>query len=392
MLKLTTSLQTVTPLFLGGSEPRETAELRPASFRGALRFWLRAMIGAYLENSSLDVLRQTEASVFGDTAEVGESPVILRLSGSPEPSEYKTSREKVGLRYLFFSMGQRQGGTTKWRKCFPPGRKFELTLQTRSSGQSKGQETAFKRAAAALWLLIRLGGMGARSRRGAGSLSPTSNLQGWPLDLPAFPSQATTPRALQEELAEGLRVLPARLGLGRTTKRSGASPFDILHPDTCRICVLDKAWRGWEDALDSVGGAFQAFRRRRQPDYDNVKSVVSGRSRHLDPVQRATFGLPIVFYFSSLRGAKGTLEGASHNRRASPLLVKVASLANGNCAVILIRFRASLLDLDERLTFKLPVGPVFTAPPNLDLIEDFLDALKPGGTNPVAPVLEVNYR
>lgn len=392
MLKLTAPLQTVTPLFLGGSDPRETAELRPASFRGALRFWLRALIGAHVENLNLDALRQAEAAVFGDTAEIGGSPVILRLSGSPEPVEYQAVRQKAGLRYLFFSMGQRQGGITRWRKCFPAGGRFELTLQTRSPGRSDGQETAFRRAAAALWLLSRLGGLGARSRRGAGSLCPTGAPQGWPSDLPAFQSQARTPRALQEELAESLRVLPPKVGLGRATKSPEPSPFDILHPDACRICVLDKPWRSWEDALDSVGGAFQAFRRRRPPDYDNVKGVVSGRSKHLDPVQRAAFGLPIVFYFSSLGGAKGTLEGATHNRRASPLLVKVAPLADGRCAVVLTRFRAPLLGRDERLTLKLPSGPVFAPPPDLDLIDDFLDALKPGGANPVAPLLEVNYR
>jgi CRISPR-associated protein Cmr1 len=42
MLPLTVELETVTPLFLGGAEPRGSPpELRAASVRGALRYWLR---------------------------------------------------------------------------------------------------------------------------------------------------------------------------------------------------------------------------------------------------------------------------------------------------------------------------------------------------------------
>lgn len=45
MLKLTVTLETVTPLFLGGADPRGEPELRPPAFRGTLRYWLRAALG-----------------------------------------------------------------------------------------------------------------------------------------------------------------------------------------------------------------------------------------------------------------------------------------------------------------------------------------------------------
>ena len=44
MQKLTVTLEAVTPLFLGGADPRGSPELRPASFRGVLRFWWRALL------------------------------------------------------------------------------------------------------------------------------------------------------------------------------------------------------------------------------------------------------------------------------------------------------------------------------------------------------------
>lgn len=44
-LRLTVTLETVTPLFLGGAVPGESPELRPSSFRGVMRYWLRAALG-----------------------------------------------------------------------------------------------------------------------------------------------------------------------------------------------------------------------------------------------------------------------------------------------------------------------------------------------------------
>jgi CRISPR-associated protein Cmr1 len=47
--KLTVTLETVTPLFLGGAEAQDRnkpPELRPPAFRGALRYWLQAVLGS----------------------------------------------------------------------------------------------------------------------------------------------------------------------------------------------------------------------------------------------------------------------------------------------------------------------------------------------------------
>lgn len=41
---ITVKLETVTPLFLGGAEPRGEPELRPPAFRGAMRHWLQVEV------------------------------------------------------------------------------------------------------------------------------------------------------------------------------------------------------------------------------------------------------------------------------------------------------------------------------------------------------------
>jgi CRISPR-associated protein Cmr1 len=399
MLKITIPLETVTPLFLGGSDPRGAPELRPASFRGALRFWLRALLGASLGVGSLKQVSEEEAKVFGDAGQDSGSPIIVRATNPPRPGRFSPLTSGVGLRYLLFSMGQRERDrrtgqtTTIWRDCFPPQSTFELTLQSRSPAQSQEQEMIFKRAAAALWLLVHLGSLGARSRRGAGCLRAASDPADWrELELPALALHAATPAALSDELQAGLRDLRQATGLSMSSIQRSPSPFDVLHPDTCDIHILDKTWHTWQDALETVGAAFQAFRNRHQPDYDNVKDVVSGRGQRLESVRRAAFGLPIVFYFRSLKGARGTLEGAEHDRRASPLLIKVVRLANGQHTAMLTVFRASLLDPNERLKLRPHGRPAFAPAPGLDLIDEFLEALSSQGTYYVAPLLEVNHR
>ncbi|MEJ5376843.1 MAG: type III-B CRISPR module RAMP protein Cmr1 [bacterium] len=41
---LIVSLETVTPLFGGGADPRGAPELRSPAFRGSMRYWLRAAL------------------------------------------------------------------------------------------------------------------------------------------------------------------------------------------------------------------------------------------------------------------------------------------------------------------------------------------------------------
>jgi CRISPR-associated protein Cmr1 len=74
-LKLTVTLETVTPLFLGGAE--QQPELRPASFRGALRFWLRALLGAHI-GDNVEHVREAENRVFGSTNSA--SPITVRFN------------------------------------------------------------------------------------------------------------------------------------------------------------------------------------------------------------------------------------------------------------------------------------------------------------------------
>jgi|Deesub1362B_J571_1020462.scaffolds.fasta_scaffold01912_3 CRISPR-associated protein Cmr1 len=368
-------IKTITPLFLGGADPRGEPELRAASFRGALRFWLRALLGGVLGDSNLDALREEEAKIFGSTK--CASPVVVRLRhGSLQTSSFsQLARDHAGISYLFFAArGTRQEPE---RKAISAGSSFELTLSTRPGVGAPGRQ-ALQWAYSALWLLTHLGGLGARSRRGAGSLQAT-RVENVPDGLPPLTITANTPKGLQVELRDGLfrlRRLASQLTGSRSTIRvSNPSLFDVLHSDVCKVWVVSHTFDSWSAALNTLGDIIQRFRNRREPDYTNVKSAVRGGTLSRT-VERAAFGLPIVFYYRSLGGQQGTLEGERHDRRASPLMLRVIKLASGQYVLVLTLFHAQLLSEGERLKLKRRGTPAVASAPDLSLIEDFLGELE----------------
>ncbi|NPA48201.1 MAG: type III-B CRISPR module RAMP protein Cmr1, partial [Thermococci archaeon] len=82
MYETTFELETLTPLFMRGAD-QSKAEFRPASVKGVMRWWFRALAGSYFGNN-IAKLREAECRVFG-CARTGRSRVIVEgypLNGS----------------------------------------------------------------------------------------------------------------------------------------------------------------------------------------------------------------------------------------------------------------------------------------------------------------------
>lgn len=391
---LTVTLETVTPLFLGGADPRGAPELRAPAFRGALRYWLRAAQGGVL-GGDLEAVRKAEAAVFGSTDEKsgGASAIAVRIhelrpmhsqSFSALAEAVKGQPKRAGLAYLLFAA---RGTQQEKERSGLWGGSLELTLGVRpGAGNSEG---AFTQACAAVWLLTHLGALGARSRRGAGAIQVVAVGSGvLPVSLPPLPVQAATPGELVTELREGIKAV--RQIFGRSDAKpigSGSPTFDVIHPSTCRVWVIDKTYPDWKRALDEIGTIYQQFRNRRSPDYETVKTAINARTALRQPVQRAAFGLPIPFYYRSLNGLRATLATTSHDRRSSPLWIRPVRLTNDQYAITLVWFRSQFLDEKLKLEWGGGQNSVSGDPPEADLIETFLlesdpvkhSSLKDGG-------------
>ena len=351
------TLETVTPLFLGGADPRGAPELRAPSFRGALRYWLRAALGGvYGDNATgLSQVRRIEAQIFGSTDEKagGASAIAVRIPSSHQLSSIPYSQiaawnaqqkefQKLGVAYLFFAARR----TRAERERSALLGTFELILQMRPKA---GTDRCFEKAYAALWLLTHFGGVGNRAHRCGGNLQVVS-VQGRDIN-PDLVIAATSSEGLAEELKAGLHSIKSLLETEGWAKVHNPSEFDILHPEVCQIWVAGKTYERWDDAVDEIGRILKSFRNRRQPDYETVKKAMMNQ-QPLDPaVERAAFGLPIPFYYRSLHDG-ATLRSTHFERRSSPLWIRAVKLADGRYTLVFLWFRSRFLPPEEKLTLQ----------------------------------------
>lgn len=416
MRPLTVALRTVTPLFLGGADANDHAELRAPSIKGLLRWWYRAIDPEYAK---------WESRIFGGTGRAeGQACVALRMvpplvgrepwAGQDgeryrrPPHQEGNPHEPInGLAYLGYSL-RRLGSNA--RKAIPAGARFDLVLRpTRSLDELRVRRGVI----ASLWLLGHLGAAGTRSRRGFGSL----RLEGWDLgaladearDLPLAAS-AATPQEWLDKVQAGLATLRRWFGAWP------ASPDHTVLGTGVKLllfrdghCARNGA-QAWELALGAIGKELQVFRRRLPlTDYKLVKAHLAARhlQRHPadraevaralaglparfissgDTIERAAFGLPLGFRYRSLKALdpklSATFEGTQHDRSASRLHLRVVQLGQG-CHALAIVTTAPLLAPGEELREQRRGGPPGARyafrPPGRRLPDDFADRLKSKG-------------
>lgn len=160
-VEIEATYRVVTPLFCAGADQRR-AELRAPSLKGVLRFWWRALAWSRC-NGDLERIYTEEAALFG-SSDVGRSRVSIRVDLSDvQKSVSGKDLQGTGVRYLGYGMTERD--PRRERRYLPPPLAF--TVHVRAHGLHPGQLVALRRALIALGLF---GGVGARSRKGFGSL------------------------------------------------------------------------------------------------------------------------------------------------------------------------------------------------------------------------------
>jgi CRISPR-associated protein Cmr1 len=253
-------LEIVTPIFLSGADNR-TPELRPPSFRGAMRYWLRALVGAGV-GSDLDELRCKEEAVFGSTG-VG-SPIVILTS----PQNLSVQERLV----VPHSRGFRS-------KAWVEGGSFDLTLTPRP-----GQLKLPDRAEAALLLMLTLGGIGKRSRRGFGSLQATKAVG---FDEQMAPLLNGTPKD-GEALVENTRTIwnrcKGKIPTGGSPYGAGDLPdYPVLSEHHAKILVCRHAFGG----TDYHQAMIDFWDRLRKPKYrarEDAFGYAKGRRRRASPL------------------------------------------------------------------------------------------------------------
>ena len=172
----TFKLEVITPLFLSGVSQYQ-AELRPPIIKDLMRFWYRTCFDTSFLQKTL------ENTLYGSTKNQGKfKPTIKNIQNFSTKEFTKSDFDKYtefngngaplgnGINYLGFSLefgnNHRCYVTPKMTSDSTPATVFDLCLKY--FGNSDEEKKA---VLASLWLLIWLGDLGTRSRRGFGSLS-----------------------------------------------------------------------------------------------------------------------------------------------------------------------------------------------------------------------------
>lgn len=305
-IKQVYQITVVTPMFGGGYEPGRVDENRPireSAVRGQLRFWWRATRGAAFTNAC--DLRKREAEIFGDTSRPSNVRVSVKLQSNTVPVSYNPKGNNVPS-YLFQNSGNNE--RTYIANCT-----FDLCLQW--TAEAEAFNTLKLDIEAALWAWINFGGIGARTRRGCGSLyckdfSPSKN------------------NCTPSEFSKWLDCCIAKYSL-ELPPAENPREWPTLNPNMLLAFKENKNIYNWKNVI----GKYKDFRRRAPqkicydkakgktykkagrsywPEADSIRSILNmAHPRHDKPTHfyrtnskkqviafpRAELGMPIIFRY-----------------------------------------------------------------------------------------------
>jgi len=358
------TVDAITPIFGGGVKPAvndPVTLIRPSSIRGHLRFWWRATRGA--QCASVKDLRRREGEIWGTTEKPSSVSVNVALDkrkpGRPEacavfPPNANLSEFKSD--YPGYALFPFQGNCKKNKPIGMCTRdvRFRLTVRYPASEE--------KEVEAALWAWVNFGGIGARTRRGCGTLY-----------CPDFAPAAA------DRIDSWLSAARARYDLAAAPKQlpwPTLGPAPLIHP------VSSTPMDAWKTAV----AVMQKFRqgpgvgrngtrgRSRWPEADSLRAL-TGRGdpihqesitikdpEHKPAFPRAKLGLPIIFHFKDEPGLDKEIELSPKNatRMASPLILRPLGFGDGSRAVPMVLRLMALGPAGLRLE-NAGVSPALTA-------------------------------
>lgn len=264
MEKIELEVETVTPLFIAGADTGYIINegLRPPSMKGLMRWWFRAILGGMVP---IDKLRKKENEIFGSTEQ--KSRIRVLSSTNAKPMECEDLKKMKFPRYLWFPFDPRERAREgEKRYYYPAESKFKIFLYSKES-------KFFHIALGALWALIFLGGIGSRSRRGAGSLRVNNSSENSPYEF--IFNGKTLPEA-KEFIEYNISVL------FKEFKELADEDFHLQ--ENVEFPVLSK-----EKSKIELIGPFGDWRK----PLENVENIYKKFRDDKEILEKVNFGLPI---------------------------------------------------------------------------------------------------
>ncbi|MEN3045247.1 MAG: type III-B CRISPR module RAMP protein Cmr1 [Candidatus Hydrothermales bacterium] len=208
----------ITPLIISGAK-KEEVELREQSLKGMLRWWFRFYKGATL---SLRDLKDSEEKIWGSQNFASRVRIFIKNKNL----SYQINKKDY---YAYLCMNDRRGRYSNIkRKAFVEGQEFVINFKIFPSFDLNINKELEK----TLFFLSNFGGLGARWRRGFGSIM-----------IDKFNPKGNN----LKEIAENLKK-----EINRSVGSENNQGFINLS-NTCIYLISKKGfWKSWEEAMDDL--------------------------------------------------------------------------------------------------------------------------------------------
>jgi len=398
-------------MFLGGAE-HEASRIRGSAIKGALAFWWRALnFARFVKDASEDIgdalqeMRQRERELFG-SSDGGQGKFLLRIrhgnlhilqKGQVLKTDASSRNGKeigTGARYLGYGIinafhiranpsrnrAEKRAGELE-RSCLVAGQEFEIDIIMRPDASPQD----ISELVHALQAFGLLGGLGARVRRGWGSVALKKvGVAGIENEICQILKIPNDKGSYEEHIKDLLRVASRASLDGKNWRLTAFANESRVY--------LDKT----EDEnalkiLDNVGEGFLKYRGWRNGDRNFTEDHDWFRVDNGEPnkaPKRTAFGLPHN-YSRRLGISLPEVDKEELERRASPLFFHVHRFGNGKaCAVTLFmptKFTPTgevAIVRDEGNNRKKTPVPYDFEGDGRPVIEAFLDNKKPDRTSP----------
>ncbi len=369
MQTVTAIYRIVTPMFLGGAN-HEAEGIRPPSFKGALRFWWRALNWGNISGatgaddaSALPTLHAEEARLFGSATDgEGSGQGCFLLSVNHVKMTPTNPVFTGGSKYL-------AGMGLSGRNALPTEQEFEIILRFHPRAVQSDIDSILR----AVKVFGLLGGLGSRSRHGMGSIALYEIIRNQEkYQKETIWAAPTTQEEYKTKIKE-LFPLPLTANEPPFTAFSEKSRIDILLSGNTPYSVLDdfgKAildYRSWgrtinNNILPSGNPSEKNFFNDHEWRYQRGPLYPENHP------ERVAFGLPHDYGQGDSLKVKS--ENKDHERRSSPLFFHVHQLGTNLFVGVSIYLRAQFLPINEKIKAGNNIVPA-----NVDwtVITDFID-------------------
>lgn len=326
-------IEVVTPMFGGGHITRTVDPERPVtarSVRGHLRFWWRACKGA--QYATARELYEAESALWGSTTTPSQVDVVVEVTNAGRDwrlsAQDRNNRLNYGL-FAFKSDGNQPEATGR------EGVAFTVSFMANPQVNDQDISKVTNEVKAAVWAWLLFGGVGARTRRGCGSLYCSDGFK------PGLGDHGQYVVSVEPRAGSRIPMLTnARLYQGNDSK-------DVM-----------KAWeesnRWMFDFRQGPGtgrnrGDGPRPGRSFWPEPDSIRQITgtyAATHRPVHPAEvyfpRADLGLPIVFHMKTAGDPSDTLQpaGGGKVRMASPFILKPLMKAAGKAVPMVLLLNA----------------------------------------------------